>query len=404
MKACKVLFVALLVSVIAMGSVMAAGASEKGGASLDGVAGAIAAAEKMSLAELEAAAKAEFEAAGLSYNARGITSGFKKVLAGFQGKYPWFKYEPFSSSKDQALYTELTTAIGQNQYVADIAMLQDGSSLQSLMLDTGYLLNYVPQGIEINAADQNPLTGLYVNKNFLWNKTAIGSDYLQNVWQLTGADGAKLKGIHQLSFQNPATENINMSFLIMLTSEEACQKLAKAYESYFGAAYAGNDGYKNIGYKFLTEFIKNVSTWHSSDTTAVKNLVSMTTGQIIYGPLNKVKDYPATSDYRNDLAITGWNTNIEGFDSYFYKMWIMIPSTAKLPYTSCLLIEYFFTPEGFTKGWSSEGYYSINPAVPVVEGDHTLSEWNQTSIVENIDYINSVYKEASTYIRSLVTV
>ena len=154
----------------------------------------------------------------------------------------------------------------------------------------------------------------------------------------------------------------------------------------------------------LTEFIKNVTTWHSSDTTAVKNMTTMTSGQVIYAPLNKVKDYPETNDYHNDLAISGWNVPVEGFKSFLYKMWIMIPSTSKLPYTACLFIEFFSTPEGFTSGWDSEGYYSVNPETPAVEGDHTLVEWQEDSIIEDINYINSVYKEASTYIRSLVTV
>ena len=379
-----------------VGQVFANGSSDA--KDVNPVADAIAKAQEMSLAELEEAAKAEFEAAGIKYTARGITSGFKKVLAGFQKEYPWFQYNEFSSSKDYALYTELSTALDVGEYLCDIVMLQDGSSLKSLMLDTGYLLNYVPSA-PIAESDKDPLTSMYVNKNFIWNSTEIGSDYLQNVWQLTGVDGVSLKAINQLSFQNPAGENINMNFLIMLTSDQAVEKLTAAYESYFGKAYEGGDDYKNIGYKFVTELLNNVSTWHSSDTTAVKNLSTMTTGQLVYGPLNKVKDYPA--DYKHDLTISGWNTTIEGFDSFLYKIWILIPATAKLPYTSCLLLEYFFTAEGFTKGWDSEGYYSVNPEVPAVEGDHTLVEWTTNSIIEDIDYINSVYKDASTYIRSL---
>ena len=157
-----------------------------------------------------------------------------------------------------------------------------------------------------------------MNKNFFWNITGdYKMDYLTNVWQLTGADGVSAKGISQLSFQNPAKENVNMSYLIMLTSDAACEKLASAYKSYFGKDYEGGDGYKNIGYKFVTEFVKNVSTWHSSDTTAVKTMTTMTTGQVVYGPLNKVKDYPTTNDYHKELAISGWNTTLEGFDSYF---------------------------------------------------------------------------------------
>lgn len=400
----KKFFLVALIALFITGSCFAQGSSEASTPS-DPVLAAIEKAQTMTLEELEAAAKAEFESSGVTFAARGVTSGLKNVLAGFQEKYSWFQYEAFSSSKDLALYTELTTALGQDQYVCDIAMVQDGSSLKSSLIDTGYVYNYVPSSFDISDEDKDPLTALYVNKNLFWNVTGeYGYDYIQNIWQLTGVDGKELKGIKQLSFQNPANETVNMSFLIMLTSPSACEKLASAYKSYFGSEYTAGDGYQNIGYKFLTEFVKNVTTWHSSDTTAVKNMVSMTTGQVVYGPLNKVKDYPSTNDYNKELAVSGWNTTIEGFDAYFYKMWIMIPKTTRLPYTACLFLEYFFTPEGFTKGWSSLGYYPINPAVPAVETEHALTEWKNNSIIEDIDYIDSVYKDASAYIRSLVTV
>ena len=58
------------------------------------VAEKIAAAEKMTEAELEAAAKAELEAAVAAdaktvFNADSLTSGVKKVAAAFEKKYPW---------------------------------------------------------------------------------------------------------------------------------------------------------------------------------------------------------------------------------------------------------------------------------------------------------------------------
>ncbi len=397
----KKIMAIVLIFAISTAFCFASGSGESQGAS---VADTIASAEAMTMEELEAAAQAEFENSGVKFVARGSSSGLRKVLAAFQEKYPWFSYEDYSSTKDQALYTELTTALGQNQYVSDAVMVQDGSSLQSMLLDTGYTLSYVPKSAQLSDSDLNPLTALYVSKCFIWNRTnpEYGLDYISNIWQLTGKDGETLKGVHQLSFQNPATENVNMNFLIMLTSDESCEKLAKAYESYFGVPYAGNDGYKNIGYKFVSEMIGNVTTWHSSDTTAVKNMTTMTTGQVVYAPFNKVKDYPDTNDYHEDLAVTGWNVSVEGFEAYFYKMWLLIPTTARLPYTACLLFEFLCMEDGFSSGWDSEGYYSVNPDVSVVDGDHTLSKWLENAIVEDIDYINSVYREASTYIRSLV--
>ena len=162
----KKIMAVLSVLLVLTGLCFASGSSES---ETESVADVIAKAESMTLEELEAAAQAEFEAAGIPLTAKGPTSGLKKVLAAFQEKYPWFQYNEFSSSKDQALYTELTTGIGQGQYVADVVMVQDGSSLQSMIIDTGYMLNYVPNSVELAEGDKNPLTALYVNKNFIWN-------------------------------------------------------------------------------------------------------------------------------------------------------------------------------------------------------------------------------------------
>ena len=364
----------------------------------------VAEAQNMTWDEIYAKAKEETG----DFNAYGNTSRITTAMANFVAKYGQElglneKNAVGSKMNDSAIYTTLASeyASTNNSKGASMVMIQDGAQLVLYREQTKMLINYVPQSMKskVDAEGQVPLVQQYINKLFIWNNTGDNVPSITNVWQLT-EPAMKSK----VFFKSPSLEQVNMNFLIMLTSDTACEMLSSAYESYFGTPYAGNDGYQNIGYKFLTEFIKNVTTWHSSDTTAVKNMTTMTTGQVIYAPLNKVKDYPETNDYHNDLAISGWNVPVEGFKSFLYKMWIMIPSTAKLPYTACLFIEFFSTPEGFTSGWDSEGYYSVNPETPAVEGDHTLAEWQQDSIIEDIDYINSVYREVSTYIRSLVTV
>ena len=382
---------------------------------LTGVAAAIADAEKMSLEELEAAAKAELEAnPTLTFNADSLTSGVKKALAKFEEKYTWAAGRTaYNSKKGSEYQPKLIAAQKADSYIADFVMIQDASFLKNAMLDTGFLLSYVPQGDEFNIApaDQNPLVGVTFNKVFLYDNTVVGPDQLKNVWQMTGVDGATLKGLHNVSYQNPLGEDINMNFLIMLTSPDACEKLTSAYKSYFGKDYNPAEDevtYQNIGYKFVAEFIKNVGYWHSSDTSEVKAINTYADdGRIIFAGLCKLKDYEYYKDeykdtpqyYTNTVSAAGWNNQVEGFDGFVYNMWTLIPKTAQLPYTACLFIRYLHSEEGFKAGWGGIlGYYSGNQNIPSVEGDPALSVWKEQCIVEDVEYIDSSYATVVKFI------
>ena len=161
-----------------------------------------------------------------------------------------------------ALYEKLTYTIGMDKYSADMVLLQDGNKLQTSMLNPGYLYNYTPKDYkEVLAKDDLEPTGaVYLNKVFMYNNTDFNGsnadtakagqlkNYLTNVWQLAGKS-TDAKHISGVSFKPGSTENINMNFLIMLTSEEWCTKLASAYKSFYGKDYVAEKEYKNIGYK-----------------------------------------------------------------------------------------------------------------------------------------------------------
>jgi iron(III) transport system substrate-binding protein len=373
---------------------------------------AIEKAQTMTLAELEAAAKAELEAnPDLTFNADSLTSGIKKALAAFEKKYEWAAGRTaYNSKKGSEYQPKLIAAQKANSYIADFVMIQDASFLKNAMLDTHFLLSYDPSDAEIKIADgdKNPLVGVTFNKVFIYDNRTVGPDQLKNVWQMTGVDGVSLKGVHNVSYQNPLGEDINMSFLIMLTSPSSCERLAKAYKSYFGKDYVDEPEYMNIGYKFVKEFIGNVGYWHSSDSSEIKGLMNYADdGRIIFAGLCKLKDYEYyKKDYKDsDLYYTktvtagGWNNEIEGFDGFVYNMWTLIPATAKLPYTACLFIKYIHSAEGYNAGWGGIlGYYSSNTNIPSVDGDPALSEWKQKCVVEDVQYIDKSYATVVKFI------
>ena len=382
----------------------------------DTVAAAIEAAKGMSLAELEAAAKAELKAnPDLIFNADSLTAGVEKALTEFEKKYTWAAGRTVYNSKKGSSYQyKLSYAQRMGTYIADFIMIQDASFLKNAMLDTGFLLSYSPDGEEFkfDPEDRNPQVGITLSKVFIYDNRVVGNDQLKNVWQMAGKDGESLKALHNVSFQTPLGEDVNMNFLIMLTSDSACERLKDAYRSYFGKEYdpsEDDEDYENIGYKFVAEFLRNVGYWHTSDTKEIETLDDYAKdGRIIFAGLNKLKgyeyfkpDYDGTDEsYAKTITASGWNVHVEGFDGFVYSMWSLIPRTSRLPYTACLFVRYLLSDEGYRAGWGEvPGYYSGNHKnPPAVQGEPELALWKKNCIVENMDYLDAAYRAAVKFI------
>ena len=339
----------------------------------------IAEAEKMTLAQLEAAAQEEFEAAkaadpSIKFVAKATTSGVSKVLTKFQEKYSWFEYDTsFKSDKDTDAFKALDETVAKGNFWADFTMIQIASSINSYV-NRYLLLNYVPQNdneIELSADATQPLVGLYADKLFVYNKSAVGDWELKNIWQLTGADGATLKKAAAVSFQDPTNEGINMAFLTSLTSPESVEKLTAAYKSYFGTDYKKTDSCKNIGYHFVEQFVQHCGS-HGSDSKVLSEAIAKDTiGTVYVVGLNKVKGYVDAAGntvkqgakWYDDLWYAGVHGDVEGYNGYTYNTYLSVPSTSRLPYTACLFARYILTEEGFRAGWSDVGYSSPNAKV-----------------------------------------
>ena len=88
--------------------------------------------------------------------------------------------------------------------------------------------------------------------------------------------------------------------------------------------------YKNIGYKWIAEFLKN-SQSHDSDGTACKNVAKGVSGSMALVNLNKNKDLKDTGAGKEDKANLTYvareeENTLKGFGGFCYKMYAMIPS------------------------------------------------------------------------------
>ena len=292
---------------------------------------------------------------------------------------------PFESNnlKDQEIYTKLRSETGNG--AADMVMIQDGAQLTDA-IDEGLVINFVPAEVKdvLEEGDLQPaLVHQYINKLFIYNNLGENVPAIKNVWELTAPE---MKG--NVIFKNPESEKVNMNFLVMCTKDEWADKLAEAYKAWKGEDIDLGE-YKNAGYKWVAEFLDNV-TFGKSDTTIAEEVSQETAaGKIGLFVLSKLRSSSVLTD---NLTVAQYDATANGyvlepFAGFMYPMYTMINTKATRPYTAMLFIEYLMTQEGFKPWGKSIGAYSPNPSITVNEGDLTIDEWKGALVMEDAGYI-----------------
>jgi hypothetical protein len=439
MKNSKIL---VLLSALLLTSGALVGCGQKGGDELTGTAAAVKKASAMTLKELEEASKAEVEAnPGAKMKVVGLTSVLKSVAKTVAGRYDWLRYggdddniDVKNDYKDYQLLTALDTA--QRQYFADYALAQDARSFSSYIED-GITFNYIPSDAKTTLGmkdeDLLPLHGVHFNKLFWTNSnfTNVTGQTLHNIWQLAGsADDAD--HINKLSFQKPDTEQINMSFLVSAYAPENQARIEAAYKKFYNKDWAPSGDYTSAGQQWVTELIKNVTRWHTSDGTAMKETQlkdDWKAGYVYYGAFAKMKDavgkfYTVEGQEDDpilkDLIIkegdnagkicamdtVKWDWEIDGFNGFMYCMDSQIINNAKFPYTACLFARTMLEEETYTTAIYNKknpdaqgqpanqyGYYypgTASAGFRYAKGDWTKEQHIAREINENYDYLKNV--------------
>lgn len=352
----------------------------------------VAAAEDMTWDEIFAKAKEETG----DFRAYGNTSRITTAMANFVAKYGQElglneNNAVGSKMNDSEIYTTLASeyASTNNSKGASMVMIQDGAQLVLYREQTKMLINYVPQSMKskVDAEGQVPLVQQYINKLFIWNNTGDNVPSITNVWQLT-EPAMKSK----VFFKSPSLEQVNMNFLIMLTSDEWATKLAEAYKAYYGTDIQLGS-YKNAGYKWVAEFIANANFAIDSDTTMARELSKTeNAGNIGLFVLSKLRDSSVVASNLQVGAFVKENdqyVTINPFAGFMYPMYCQVAANGPRPYTALLFIEYLMTEEGFEPWGSDIGAYSSNSDIGVNDGDETLAFWKNILVFEDPDYIRA---------------
>ena len=323
----------------------------------------------------------------------GNTSRIATAAENFAALYN-ITVEP-NNLKDAEIYTKLESEINGSGKGADMVMIQDGASL-TYAVEDGWLVNYVPAAVKdtLGETDMMPLVHQYINKLFIYNNLGENVPAIKNVWELT--DEA-FKG--NIIFKIPESEQVNMNFLIMLTSEAWSTKLAEAYKAWKGEEIALGD-YQNAGYKWIAEFLPNC-TFLKSDTTIAEEVSQETAaGKIGLFVLSKLRSSSVLTDNltvaQYDASANGYA--IEPFAGFMYPMYALVTGSATRPYTAMLFIEYLMTADGFKPWGKSIGAYSPSSAITPNEGDLGVDTWKQTLVIEDAEFLLDNKAEVTDFV------
>lgn len=346
----------------------------------------IAEAETLPIQELYKKAIAESNGKvlyGIGNSSRGATAGtsfveeLKKIDPSYTGTIEW------SQPKNNSIFTLLNADINSATHTYSMTLIQDGNQIQSKMLATGNLLNFIPKDWKDSSGTNEDLNGhplalQTLNKVFMFNN--LGDASFMNCWDFVGEGVAPL-------FMGVDSEPIGKNFLYMLTNDK--------YSTYLKDAYDALDSTKQAYFKPVIEEVAGdvsalgltapnakyalawIKLWckqyneQTDDGPICNELVTSSAvdecGLLVYSKLRSIEESASASV--NNVTIAAYQDGYKGIGGYAYKHYLQVVKTSPLPWTSCAFIAYMTTTkEGFHAWGKDMGGYSSNPAI---NQDHT---------------------------------
>lgn len=275
----------------------------------------------------------------------------------------------------------------------DLVLIEDYPSIKELLIQPGYLTNYVPPVAREAVAPEyhDPLVFAYISRIIGYNTEVYPNDPFDSIWDLTTPEYRGRVMIRDLAItgehQNAFTELVRRS-----------DELEAEYERRFGEKLVLRE--ENAGLEFLRRLVENDIILMTSDTRIAESVGKK--GQEnppfgFYYVYSKHRDIP-----RLDLALAA-STNIKPFLGYYYGMYVQLATKAKHPNAAKLFANYLMTPEGY-EPWSSEvGFYSMNKNIEPHPDDMPWEWWKERLWSYDPDFaIANRGKVLDTWIRSVV--
>lgn len=314
---------------------------------------------------------------GIGNSSRGKPAGeaFVKYIktkhADYTGQIGW------QQPKENSIFQSLTSDTKGNSKFA-VTLIQDGNQINSKMVKTGILLNFIPKdwknaaGVDIEE-NGTPLALQTLSKVFMYN--SVDPTYkFNNVWQFVRQGERTL-------FMGLESEPVGKNFLVMLTKEsyakvlkEAFDALTEAEKQYFQpiidglAAKAtelklGENG--KYALAWIQQYVKQLQV--ETDDSPISNILVKKAnvkkqGLLVYSKLRSIKETEETSV--NNIKVAAYENGYVGFGGYAYKHYLQIPKNSPYPWTAAAFITYMVTQkDGFNPWGKDMGGYSSNPNI-----------------------------------------
>ena len=312
----------------------------------------------------------------------------------------------YQTTVDGKIYTFLNAEIESGNATYSGALLQDGYQLQTKGIANGYV-NYVPKEWNDKAGvkkdrDANPFSLQFNFKTWMYNDKA-NNMVIDNVWDF-------LKEGVTIDTMDPTNENVNMDWLIQLTSDDNCDILKAAFDdpsNSSGLTAADLDAYKNYGEKrkyaflFIEKYIKNAS-FYADDGKALDAFKAAPghAAWIVYSKIQNVTESAEVT--KKDIVIAALGKNhsdgknatmaMKGFGGFMYKHYLMLTPKSPLPWTACAFINFLSTTKvGYSK-WAGDvgDYPTYGEEINVdrtMNGHGTLDadyKWTQDATKPNV--------------------
>ncbi|NLK88069.1 MAG: hypothetical protein GX279_11360 [Clostridiaceae bacterium] len=378
MKYISCLFIFLLITSMVLAG---CGSTTGGSAAKSEVEKIIGEAEKLPMEELYRKAAEESNGKtmyGIGNSSRGATAAtsfieeLQKIDPSYNGTIEW------SQPKNNSIFTLINADITSSTHTYSMTLIQDGNQIQSKMLDTGNLLNFIPkdwkaaEGVD-EKADGHPLTLQTLNKVFMFNN--LGNKEFINCWDFVA------EGVKPL-YMGVDSEPVGKNFLYMLTSEKystylknAFEKLDSTKQAYFKktinevADNAASLGLKSENAKYGLSWIKLWCEQYNEQTDdgpicneLVTTSAAGESGLLVYSKLRSVEESETSSV--NNITIAAYQDGYEGIGGYAYKHYLQVVKTSPLPWTACAFIAHMVTTEEGFYAWGKDmGGYSANPTI-----------------------------------------
>ena len=353
----------------------------------------------------------------------------------------------YQTTVDGRIYTTLNAELESHNPTYSGALLQDGYQLQTKGIEKGYV-NYIPKvwkehaGVNMDR-DGNPFSLQFQFKTWMYNNHDNNMN-IDNVWDFL-APGVVIDTM------DPMNENVNMDWLIQLTSDDNCRILKAAFDADTngsGLTSADLDVYAKYGdlrkyaFLFIEKYIAN-AVFYADDGKALEAFKAAPghAAWIVYSKIQNVQESAEIS--KKDIVIAALGKDhadglaptmaINGFGGFMYKHYLMLTPESPLPWTTCAFINFLSTTEiGYSKWAGDVGDYPTYGEEINVDrsknGHGTLSEsfeWTQKaedpnvfpclndpsanwwidtahSTVETPSYISTYYNTVNAFIQTCI--